>query len=99
MIQFDAARHAGRGLPVFRIQRGTKDRIVDKDWARGGATREPMDAHDRFVGGSYNIGLVTTGFLALDFDAHKGGLYAAAPLHGNGRRRARKLRARVLAFG
>ena len=74
MIQFDAARHAGRGLPVFRIQRGTKDRIVDKDWARGGATREPMDAHDRFVGGSYNIGLVTTGFLALDFDAHKGGL-------------------------
>ena len=74
MIQFEAARHANRGFSVFRIEHGTKNRMVDKNWAKGGATGEPWAAHDRFAGGSYNVGLLTTGHLALDFDKHKGGL-------------------------
>jgi hypothetical protein len=76
-------RHANalalRGLPVFPIERGTKNVIIQKDWAKGGATREGPDIFDRFYTGA-NIGCLTTGFLVLDFDAHKGGLETLSEL-------------------
>jgi hypothetical protein len=57
-----------RGLPVFRLRRGTKDHFVDTAWARGGATKDPIEIYDRFNGGQYNIGVLSTNHLVLDVD-------------------------------
>lgn len=77
----DAAALASRGLKVFRLAAGTKEGFVDTDWARGGATDDPFELTERFAGGeAYNVGVLATGCLILDVDAHKEGLASLAAL-------------------
>lgn len=66
----DALSLARRGLPVFRLKRGTKDKQVDADWNRGGATREPIEIFERFSFGEYNIGVLATDHVIVDVDNH-----------------------------
>lgn len=57
----------GLGLQVFRVRPGEK-LPFDADWARGGATSDIMDISDKFIGGSYNIGVLCTGLVVVDVD-------------------------------
>lgn len=71
---------AKRGLPVFRLARGSKSHFVDKDWATGGATADLLTVWDHFSVGDYNIGVLANGLVVLDVDAGKGGLEALPDL-------------------
>lgn len=75
-----AAALAARGLKVFRLEAGAKDRFVDTNWATGGATNDPFELADRFSSGGYNIGVLATSCLILDVDAHKEGFASLAAL-------------------
>lgn len=69
MKPFESACYlARRGLRVFRIRRGTKNRFIDTDWVSS-ATVDLTEIHD----GDYNIGVLTDGHVVIDVDAHKGG--------------------------
>lgn len=72
-----AACLAARGLKVFRLEKGTKDRFIDSDWRRGGATDDPFALVDRFSTGEHNLGVYAEGHVIVDVDAHKGGSLAA----------------------
>jgi hypothetical protein len=70
MTPFSAANYlARRGLRVFRLHRGTKNRFIDRDWVTS-ASCDPGDIHS----GDYNVGVLADGHVILDVDAHKGGL-------------------------
>lgn len=65
-----ALRLAKRGLPVFRLKRGTKKHFIDRNWASTGATTDLVDVFDKFSGGDYNVAVRTNELIVLDVDCH-----------------------------
>lgn len=64
-----ALQMVSRRCHVFRLARGEKARFIDADWARGGATCDPLEAFDKFnEGGPYNVGVRGTGLVIVDID-------------------------------
>ena len=73
LVRQSAVSLASRGLKVFRLKRGTKNHFIDLNWAGEGSTNDPLAAFDKFDA-DCNIGVRTDGHIAVDVDAHKGGL-------------------------
>lgn len=68
-----AQKLAARGLAVFPIKRGTKDKILQKNWARGGATTDSDRIWSMFPEGEpHNVGVLATGKVVLDIDCKHG---------------------------
>lgn len=62
---------ARRGVPVFRIVRGTKNHFIDKAWTAT-ATASVFDIADDWHGREFNTGLLMDGLVGIDVDV-KGG--------------------------
>jgi len=75
---------ARRGVRVFRLARGTKNRFLDKAWTAT-ATASLADIFDDWRGQEFNVGCLMTGHIAVDVDVKDGkpGLASLADIEPN----------------